>query len=149
MSAGTPTHESVAEPTEVARTGKLLEADSQFTPGRTRSYAEEQTRSRRKKRILTLGVCVPLWALAAFPLGRELSDGGSAEAVLGYLAVAAASLAIALAIRGLYVLVTKRPLLSPLVFLIAASLAIGSYAVHTAGEPEPTFPSATALQQAS
>jgi hypothetical protein len=150
MSISTPTRDGVEDRPAAVTTGKLLEADSQFIPGRSRSYAEDQTRSRRRNRILTFGVCVPLWALASLPLGRELADGGGAEVVLTYLAVAAASLGIALAIRGIYVLLRKRTLLSPMVFLIAGSLAIASYAVHTAGEPEPPIPGVTTvLQQTS
>jgi hypothetical protein len=135
----TPSLDGVDEGIGVTHAGESTDA-GQFTPGTGRSYSEQQRRGRRQSRTVRFAVGVPLWALAAVPLARELADGGSAEVVFTYLAVAAASLGVAAAIRLLYLLVrkrTKRTLLTPGVFLIAAVLVGASYVVHTGGEPVP------------
>jgi hypothetical protein len=139
MSATTTrTHDGVDEESNAAPAGKVTDTAAQFVPGMRRSFTEERRRSRRRSRIVKFAVCVPLWALCAVPLAREIADRGGGDAILAYLAVAAVSLGIAAAIRGVYVLVTKRTLLSPVVFVLASVLAIASYGVQTAGEPEPS-----------
>ena len=67
---------------------------------------------------MRFSVAIPLWVLSVVPLAREIADGREGAAVvLAYLAVGAVSLGIAVAIRGVYVLLTrKRKFWSPLVF---------------------------------
>ena len=87
---------------------------------------------------MRFAVLVPLWVLSVVPLAREIVDGREGAAVvLAYLAVGAISLGIAVAIRGVYVLLAReKPIWSPSVFLMATVLAIASYGVQTAGEEE-------------
>jgi hypothetical protein len=66
------------------------------------------------------------------PVARESMEGR--EGVLVYLTVAAISLGVAAAIRGVYVLATKRRILSPWIFVMAALVAIAGSAVQGAGE---------------
>ena len=108
-----------------------------------RSYEEEQRTIRRRRRTVRFAVCVPLWALGVLPLAREIAESGGVDVVLAYVAVAASSLAIAAALRGVYALLVKGRLLAPVVFVIAAVLALATYGVRTAGEPVPPVASAT------
>jgi hypothetical protein len=120
-------------------TGKLTEADSHFIASSSdRSYADDQRMRRRRGRLVRFSVFVPLWVLSVVPLAREIVDGREGAAVvLAYLAVGAISLGIAVAIRGVYVLLTSnKQLWLPSVFLMAAALALASYGVQTAGEEE-------------
>ena len=73
-----------------------------------------------------------LWLLSAVPLVRLSSDeGGGAGVAAAYLA---AGLGVALVSRGIYKLLRGRPFWSPWLFVIAAVLAITSYAIQSAGE---------------
>ena len=110
-------------------TSKLTEADSHFIASSSdRSYAEVQRTRRRRSRLVRFAVLVPLWVLSVVPLAREIVDGREGAAVvLAYLAVGAISLGIAVAIRGVYVLLAReKPIWSPSVFLMATVLAIAS-----------------------
>jgi hypothetical protein len=126
---------------------KPVEVDLQYiATSNGRSYAEDERTRRRRGRLARFAIFVPLWALSAIPLAREISDGR--EVVLAYLAVSAASLGVALALRGIYVLLTRRKkILAPSAFLIAAVLAMASYVVQTGGEEE--IPIAGAAAQES
>lgn len=104
----------------------------QFTPGHGQTYAETRRKRLHRGRIVGYSVCIALWLLSAVPLARLSSDeGGGADVAAVYLA---AGLGIAVVSRGIYALRTKRPFWSPWLFLIAAVLAIISYAVQSAGE---------------
>jgi 4-hydroxybenzoate polyprenyltransferase len=91
-------------------------------------------------------VCIALWLLAAVPLALLSSDeGGGADVAAIY---PAAGLGIAVVSRGLYAWRTTRPFWSPWLFVIAAALAIISYAVVSAGE-EVRQPEAAQIASAS
>jgi hypothetical protein len=126
---------------------KPVEVDLQYiATSNGRSFAEDESTRRRRGRLARYGIFVPLWALGAIPLAREISDGR--EVVLAYLAVGAASLGVALALRGIYVVLTRRKkIFAPSAFLIAAVLAMASYVVQTGGEEE--IPIAGAAAQES
>jgi hypothetical protein len=125
--------------------GNVTEAGSQFTAGADQSYTEERRGRLRRGRLAWFSVCVPLWVLSVVPLARESMDGrAGTDLVLVYLAVGAISLGVAAAVRGVYVLVTKRQFVSPSVFLIAALLAITTWGVQSAGEEEVPFAGAPA-----
>jgi cation transport ATPase len=105
---------------------------------RHETYAEDRKAGFERRRLVGFSVLIPLWVLSIVPIARESMDGrDGANAVLVYLAVGAISLGVAAAIRGLYVLLTKRRFWSPWVFLLAAVVAIVSYSVQTAGEEVP------------
>jgi hypothetical protein len=130
-------------------TGKLTEADSHFIANSSgRSYADELSARRRRSVLVRLAVCSAFWVLSVIPLAREISDGREGAAVvLAYLAVAAISLGIAVAIRGVYVLLTKRKqFLAPSVFLIAALMPLAGYLVQTAGSEEAPIAAAAAQE---
>jgi hypothetical protein len=116
-------------------TGKPTEVDLEFIAGSSaESYADKTTRLRRG-RLVRYAIFVPLWALGVLPLAREISDGR--EVVLAYLAVGAISLGVVIALRGVYVLLTRRKkILAPSAFLIAAVLGLAGYVVQTGGEEE-------------
>ena len=133
-------------PDRAELTGEVIELSSQFVPG-AGSYAEDRSTRRRRARLIRFIVFIPVWMLGVVPLAREIIDGG-ANVVLVYLAVGAASLGVAAAIRGVYVSLTKRPFWSPWVFPIAALLAIAGYSVQSAGE-EPPAPLAVATAESS
>jgi hypothetical protein len=102
------------------------------------SFWEEHRRRRQRARLAGFCVCIPLWLLSVVPLARESMDGREgAKAVAVYVAVGALTLGVAVAIRGVYGLLRKRQFWSPWVFLIAAVVAIGGYAVQSAGEEVP------------
>jgi hypothetical protein len=105
----------------------------QFSPGgHGQTYVEERRTRRRRGRLLGFAVCIALWLLSALPLARLSSDeGGGTGVAAAYLA---AGLGIAVVTRGIYALLRKRPFWSPWLFVIAAVLAITSYAVLSAGE---------------
>jgi hypothetical protein len=65
-------------------------------------------------------------------MARESMQGR--EGVLVYLTIGAISLGVAAVIRGVYVLLTKRRLLSPWIFVMAALVALAGSAVQGAGE---------------
>jgi hypothetical protein len=149
MSATTttrPRDEVNGNPT-VAPTGKLSEADSHFIASSSgRSYAEDRKIRERWGRFVRFAIFIPIWVLSVIPLAREISGGREgAVVVLAYLAVGAISLGIALAIRGVYyVLTMKKQFLAPLVFLVAAVLPLAGYAVQTAGYEEAPIAAAAA-----
>lgn len=104
----------------------------QFNPGDGQTYAEDRRRRLHRGRVVGFFVCIALWLLSAVPLARLSSDeGGGADVATVYLA---AGLGIALVTRGVYALRRRRRFWSPWLFLIAAVLAIMSYAVQSAGE---------------
>ena len=95
-------------------------------------YAEDRARRLHRNRLLGYALCIALWLFSAIPLVRLSSDeGGGAGVAAGYLAV---GLGIALVSRGIYKLLRGRPFWSPWLFVIAAVLAIVSYAIQSAGE---------------
>jgi len=65
--------------------------------------------------------------------------------VLVYLVVGALSLAVAVAIRAVYVVLMKRKLWSPWLFPLAALVAIVGYTVQSAGE-EPVVLTAAPIE---
>jgi hypothetical protein len=86
-------------------------------------------------------VLIPVWALSAVPLARELLHGrDGARVVLTYLAVAGISLGIVAVIRGVYARLMERRFWSPWMFLVAAVIALAGYSVQTAGMEEPEIP---------
>jgi hypothetical protein len=97
-----------------------------------RTYWEDRKRRLRRGRLIGFALCIPLWALSMIPLARESMEGR--EGVLVYLTVAVISLGVAAVIRGVYVVLTKRPILSPWIFVMAAFVAIAGSAVQGAGE---------------
>ena len=101
--------------------------------GSQSSYEAERQTRRKRNRVTGYVVCIALWLLSAIPLVHMSSeDGGGAGVAAVYLV---AGFGIALLIRGIYVLVTRRAVLSPWLFMTAALLAITSYGVLSAGEP--------------
>lgn len=101
--------------------------------GSQSSYETERQTRRRRNRVTGYVVCIALWLLSAIPLVHLSSeDGGGAGVAAVYLI---AGFGIAVLIRGIYVLVTRRAVLSPWLFMTAALLAITSYGVLSAGEP--------------
>ena len=94
----------------------------------------EEARAKRlhRGRLLGYALCIALWLLSAVPLVRLSSDeGGGTGVAAAYLA---AGLGVALVSRGIYKLLRGRPFWSPWLFVIAAVLAIASYAIQSAGE---------------
>lgn len=101
------------------------------------SYTEERRLRIRRHRLVVLVASIPIWALSAVPLARDIGDGrdGAWELPL-YLGVAAGSLALASLLRVAYVVLAKRRhFWSPWVFVVAAIFALAGYSVQTAGEP--------------
>ena len=108
---------------------------SQFTSVEDQTYAEDRRTRLHRNRLVGFFVCTALWVVSVVPLARESMDGREGtDSVVVYLAVGAISLGVAAVIRGIYVLLRKRQFWSPWVFLIAAILAIGGYAVQSSGE---------------
>jgi drug/metabolite transporter (DMT)-like permease len=112
------------------------------------AHVDDRARRLSRRRLLGFAVCGALWALSVIPLARDATDDREGVRVFGvYLVVAAFSLGIAVVIRAIYALVLKRrQFWSPWLFLIAAVLAVGGYAVHSAGEE--TIPVARAADNA-
>ena len=109
------------------------------------SYVKDRRNRLRRGRLVGFAVCVPLWGLSVVPLAREFTDGREgAGLVLVVLAVAAFSLAVAVAIRGVYVVLTRRRFWSPWLFPLAAFVAIAGYTVQSAGDEDAAFESALA-----
>ena len=110
-----------------------VEDGSHISAGSSRrTYWEDRKRRLRRGRLIGFSLCIPLWALSMVPLARESMEGR--EGILVYLTVAAISLGVAAVIRGVYVLLTKRRILSPWIFVMAAFVAIVGSAVQGAGE---------------
>ena len=96
------------------------------------SYSESRTARLERRRLVGFGVCIAIWILSAVPLARLSSDeGGGLGTAAVYLA---AGLGIAVVSRLVYARLTRRQFWSPWLFVIAAVLAITSYAVQSAGE---------------
>jgi hypothetical protein len=111
------------------------------------AYGEDRRARLRRGRLVGFALCIPLWVLSAVPLAREFTDGRQgAGLLLVFLAVAAFSLAVAVAIRGVYVLSRKRRFWSPWLFPLAALVAIVGYTVQSAGEEEVPFSAAASAQ---
>jgi hypothetical protein len=107
------------------------------------SYGKDRRKRLRRARLVGFALCIPLWVLSVVPLAREFTDGREAAAlVLVFLAVAAFSLAAAVALRWVYVLLTGRRFWSPWLFPLAALVAIVGYTVQSAGEEDVSFESA-------
>lgn len=110
-------------------------------------YAADQRKRLRRGRIVGFALCIPLWMLSVLPLAREFTDGREgAGLVLVFLAVAAFSIAVAVGIRGVYVLLMRRRFWSPWLFPIAAFVAIVGYTVQSAGQEETPFESTRATE---
>ena len=104
-----------------------------------RTYQEDRAKSLHRRRIMGYAFCIALWLISAIPLARLSSDNGGGTGVTAvYLA---AGLAVAVAIRGIYTLTTRRGFWSPWLFAIAAFLAIMSYGIPSGGD-EPFRPAA-------
>ncbi len=132
-----PAELAVAERTDLgagsSNGNHAAEAGSHVSAGSSRrTYWEDRKRRLRRGRLVGFALCIPLWALSMVPLARESMEGR--EGVLVYLTVAAISLGVAAVIRGVYVLLTKRRILSPWIFVMAAFVAIAGSAVQGAGE---------------
>jgi len=111
---------------------EMHEPSLEYTTGSGQTYAEERIARRRRNRVVGYAVCIALWLLSAIPLVRLSSeDGGGTGVAAVYLA---AGFGIAVLIRGIYVLLTRRAVFSPWLFATAALLAITSYGVLSAGE---------------
>ena len=110
--------------------------DRGFSAGESRdTYEEDRTKRLDRRRLVGYALCIALWLFSAVPLARLSSDeGGGALVTVVYLA---AGLGIALASRGIYTKLTRRPFLSPWLFAIAAVLAIVSYVIQSAGREWP------------
>jgi hypothetical protein len=101
-----------------------------------RTYEDDRTKQLQRRRLVGYALSIALWLTSTIPLARLASDDGGAGVAAIYLA---AGLGVALAIRGVYALTTRRRFLSPWLFVIAAILAITSYGIQTAGD-EPFRP---------
>lgn len=106
--------------------------NSQFAQTDAETYGEERRARLHRGRVVGFSACIALWLLSAVPLALLADDeGGGTGIAIAYLA---AGLGIAVVTRGIYALVTKRRFWSPWLFVVAAVLAIGSYAIQSAGE---------------
>lgn len=124
----------------------MYESSLESTTGNGQTYADERIARRRRNHLVGYVVCIALWLLSAIPLVRLSSeDGGGTGVAAVYLAV---GFAIAVLIRAIYVLLTRRAVMSPWLFATAALLAITSYGVLSAGERTaiPGSPGAAATQ---
>ncbi|MDQ3671972.1 MAG: hypothetical protein M3364_05985 [Actinomycetota bacterium] len=108
------------------------EADGDSRSRDKQMYQEDRAKRLHRGRLLGYAFSIALWLLSAVPLVRLSSDeGGGTGVAAAYLA---AGLGVALVIRGIYKLLRGRPFWSPWLFVIAAVLAIASYAIQSAGE---------------
>jgi hypothetical protein len=108
---------------------------SQLTSSDDDTYGEDRRRRLHRGRIVGFSVCIALWVVSVVPLARESMDGREgAGAVAVYLVVGALSFGVAAVIRGLYVMLMNKRFWSPWLFLFAAAVAIGGYAVQSAGD---------------
>lgn len=120
---------------------KVTTNGSQFLAGASadRSYVQERRTRLRRRRLVGFSLCASLWALSVVPLARDAMDGRDGAAlVLTYAVVGVLTLGIAAVIRSVYVFLTKKQFWSPWIFVIAAALAIGGYAVQSAGVQTPS-----------
>ena len=105
-----------------------------FTIGEVRdrrTYEDDRTKRLQRRRLVGYALSIALWLTSTVPLARLATDDGGAGVAAIYLA---SGLAVALAIRGVYALTTRRRFWSPWMFVIAAILAITSYGIQTAGD---------------
>jgi hypothetical protein len=110
----------------------MHQSSLELTTDDGQTYADERMARRRRNRVVGYVVCIALWLLSAIPLVRLSSEDGGGTAVAAvYLA---AGLGLAVLVRAIYVLLTRRAVLSPWLFVTAALLAITSYGVLSAGE---------------
>jgi hypothetical protein len=108
------------------------DSGSQLNPEDGHTYGEERRARLHRGRVVGFSLCIALWLLSAIPLAQLSSDeGGGADVAAAYLV---AGLGIAVVTRAIYARVMKRRFWSPWLFVVAAVLAIGSYAVQSAGE---------------
>jgi cation transport ATPase len=99
------------------------------------SYSVDRRARLRRSRLVGFALSVPVWLLSVVPLAREFTDGRDGAGIaLVFVATAAFSIAVAAAIRGVYVLAMRRRFWSPWLFLLAALVAIVGYTVQSAGE---------------
>ena len=100
------------------------------------TYAEDRTRRRHRGRLLGFALCIALWVLSVVPLARDATDAREGwDVVPVYLVAGAISLGIAAIVRTVYALLRpRRRFWSPWLFLLAAVLAVGGYAVQSAGD---------------
>ena len=97
-----------------------------------RIFEEERTKRLHRRLLIGYALSIVLWLICMIPLARLSSDqGGGAALTAVYLA---AGLGVAIAIRGVYTLTTRRQFWSPWLFVIAAILAIVSYGIQSAGD---------------
>ena len=110
----------------------MHETSLEFTTDEGLTSADNRMARRRRNRVAGFLVCVALWLLSAIPLVRLSSDDGGGTGVAAvYLA---AGFGLAVLVRAIYALLTRRAVLSPWLFVAAALLAITSYGVLSAGE---------------
>ena len=111
----------------------MNESNLEFTTDDRQTHADERMALRRRNHVAGYVVCIALWLLSAIPLVRLSSeDGGGTGVAAVYLAV---GFGIAVLMRAIYVLLTRRAVWSPWLFVTAAVLAILSYTVVSAGDP--------------
>jgi peptidoglycan/LPS O-acetylase OafA/YrhL len=136
-------HEAVHKPV-----GTVAETGSHFTPddgGPT--YAESRRTRVQRRRIVGLLLCVPIWVASIVPLARLSLEGREGmDAALVYLVVAALSLGVAAAIRGIFVWRRQWHFWAPSMFLIAAFIALAGYTIQSGGEEVPAVPVAAAAE---
>ncbi len=110
----------------------MNESSLEITTDDRQTYADERMARRRRSRVAGFLLCVALWLLSAIPLVRLSSEeGGGTGVAVVYLA---AGFGLAVLVRAIYALLTRRAVLSPWLFVAAALLAITSYGVLSAGE---------------
>ena len=96
------------------------------------TWAEDRRTHRHRVHLAALFVSIAIWLLSAVPLARLSSNqGGSTTVTALYLAT---GLGIAVAVRGIFAWRTGRPFWSPWLFVLAALLALMSYAIVSAGD---------------
>lgn len=104
----------------------------QKPPTEDERWAEDRRTHRHRVHLAALFVSIALWLLSAVPLARLSSnEGGSTTVTALYLA---AGLGIAVAVRGIFAWRTGRAFWSPWLFVLAAVLALMSYAIVSAGD---------------
>ena len=109
------------------------------------SYGADRRTRLRRGRVVGFALSIPLWMLSVIPLAREFTDGrDAASIVLIFLAAGGFTIAVAAAIRGVYVMTMKRRFWSPWLFVLAACVAIVAYTIQSAGEEAIPFESTPA-----
>ena len=99
------------------------------SPGSDHEREPAMSRPRDWRRIGAYVVSIALWLLSAPPLAVQLYEDRSTEDIVAsWIAAPITSLVLAGLLRVPYILVRKRPLLSPWLFVVAAVLSILSAA---------------------